>query len=337
MIGNLQNTVSHLVYLKRDIKKLRDEIVTKDLTITSMEKDKENIQQTCNQSIADLRKEHERHIEELTSINDKKLQQIQYDSDTKIAQFTCVIEELRGKIKDLEMKHKEKMNVVVLEYEEKIQRNAVEVTQLQEQLRMQAAKTDANIDAYRKKLEDLEEKLKQNQFKEYLAQSNYPLHSSHSHLEKRVERPYSGQRDYTDATDFNSIPVYPSPKPMNQASNRNFNTPTLEVMHHDSHDSQDATNYNSNPVYSNPKPIRNQIPSRNFSTSKLQIMQHNINNATNYNSIPIQPNRNSKTPTPLQVMHHDNTETQNSSRNEKQGLFKITKKRKLYNEKDFLN
>lgn len=38
MIGNLQETVSQLVYLKRDVKKLKDEIVSKDMTIATMEK-----------------------------------------------------------------------------------------------------------------------------------------------------------------------------------------------------------------------------------------------------------------------------------------------------------
>lgn len=38
MIGNLQDTVSQLVYLKREAKKLKDEIVSKDMTITSIEK-----------------------------------------------------------------------------------------------------------------------------------------------------------------------------------------------------------------------------------------------------------------------------------------------------------
>ncbi|XP_039747053.1 uncharacterized protein LOC120624522 [Pararge aegeria] len=265
MIENLQETVSQLVYLKRDVKKIRDEIVSKDINIASLEKDKENTQHNYNESIAELRKAHEGHIEELISINDRKVEQVRYDSDTKIAQFTCVIEELRSKLKDLEQEHRDKMNVVVLEYEEKIQRSAVEVTHLQEQLRMQTARTDANIDVYRRKLEDLEEKLKQNQFKEYLAHSNYPTQSAHSQFENRVERPYSSRSDYTDTSEFNSIPVRPSPKPIpNQA-----------------------------------------------------------------------PNRNSKTPT-LQVTYQDNR-TQNVRRNEKKGIFNITKKRKLYNEKDFLN
>lgn len=38
MIGNLQETVSQLLYLKRDVKKLKDEISTKDATITILEK-----------------------------------------------------------------------------------------------------------------------------------------------------------------------------------------------------------------------------------------------------------------------------------------------------------
>ncbi|CAH2241273.1 jg3334 [Pararge aegeria aegeria] len=185
--------------------------------------DKENTQHNYNESIAELRKAHEGHIEELISINDRKVEQVRYDSDTKIAQFTCVIEELRSKLKDLEQEHRDK------------------------------------------KLEDLEEKLKQNQFKEYLAHSNYPTQSAHSQFENRVERPYSSRSDYTDTSEFNSIPVRPSPKPIpNQA-----------------------------------------------------------------------PNRNSKTPT-LQVTYQDNR-TQNVRRNEKKGIFNITKKRKLYNEKDFLN
>lgn len=42
------------------------------------------------------------------------------------------------------------MNIVVLEYEEKIQRSAAEVIQLQEQLSVQTARADANIEAYRR-------------------------------------------------------------------------------------------------------------------------------------------------------------------------------------------
>lgn len=38
MIGNLQETVSQLVYLKRDVKKLKDEILLREKTINSFEK-----------------------------------------------------------------------------------------------------------------------------------------------------------------------------------------------------------------------------------------------------------------------------------------------------------
>lgn len=37
MIGNLQETVSQLVYLKRDIKKLKDEIAVKNAAISAAE------------------------------------------------------------------------------------------------------------------------------------------------------------------------------------------------------------------------------------------------------------------------------------------------------------
>lgn len=114
------------------------------------------------------------------------------------------------------------------------------------------------------KLEDLESKLKQSQFKEYLAHSNYPTQSSYSQLENRVERPYSCQRNYSDTRDPNSNPVRPSPgSAVNQTANRNLKTPSLQVI-------------------------------------------------------------------------YDNR-AQNLSGNENKGLFKITKKRKLFNEKDFLN
>ncbi|XP_064071770.1 centrosomal protein of 290 kDa-like [Vanessa tameamea] len=262
MMGNLQETVTQLVYLKRDVKKLKDEIVSKEMTLTSMQKDKDNLQQEHDDIIIDLRKSHEKHIEELVSINDKKLQQVQYDSDTQIAQYTCVIEELREKLKEVEEDHRDKMNLVVLDYEEKLQRSVAEVAQLQEQLSLQTARTDANIDAYRRKLEELEEKLKQSQFKEYLAQS-YP---SQSQYENKVERPYS-----VNANPFNSY----------------------------------STDYNS--ITDSPKP----------SQSRHQIYTK------------------SKAPA-LQVMYSD-TKTSNSTKNDKKGHFNITKKRKLYSEKDFLN
>ncbi|CAH2086297.1 unnamed protein product [Euphydryas editha] len=156
------------------------------------------------------------------------------------------------------------MNTVVLEYEEKIQRSAAEVTQLQEQLSIQTTRAVANIDVYRKKLEDLEEKLKQSQFKEYLAQSNY----SQTQYENRVERPYSVNSPYTD-----SFPA----------------------------------DYNS--ISGSPKPTQ----------SRMQTMYP----------------KSSKAPA-LQVMYHD-SKTTNMPKNDKKGHFNITKKRKLYSEKDFLN
>ncbi|XP_052737829.1 uncharacterized protein LOC112043760 [Bicyclus anynana] len=259
MIGNLQDTVSHLVYLKRDAKRINDELVSKDMTIASMQKDKENMEQACKESLEQIRKTHDSQIEELTVINDKKLQQIQYDSDTKIAELTCVIEELKDKFKEIEEANRDKMNVVVLEYEEKVQRSAVETSQLQEQLRLLAARSDANIEVYRRKIEDLEEKLKQKRFKEYLAQNNYASQSSQSQVENKVERPYSAQSkhgtmetvkvnstpvnymqtvkvnstpvNYMQTVKVNSVPIRSYPKP-NQASSWN-KTPTLQVMHRD--------------------------------------------------------------------------------------------------------
>ena len=38
MIGNLQETVSQLVYLKRDVKKLKEQISLKDTNIADIEK-----------------------------------------------------------------------------------------------------------------------------------------------------------------------------------------------------------------------------------------------------------------------------------------------------------
>ncbi|XP_041977470.1 tropomyosin-2-like [Aricia agestis] len=192
MIGNLQDTVTQLLYLKRDVKKLKEEIGSKDITITSMEKDKENILKQYNHKIDELRSLHENEIEEVKSMHEEKVQQVQNDSETQIAQCNCLIEELRAKMNDMEVEHKEKMNILVLEYEEKVQRSAAQVVHLQEQLEHQASRTDANIDAYRRKLKDLEDKLKQSQFKEYLAQSSYPSY------ENRVERPYSETREYSE-------------------------------------------------------------------------------------------------------------------------------------------
>ncbi|XP_053625973.1 uncharacterized protein LOC128683913 isoform X2 [Plodia interpunctella] len=215
MIGNLQETVSQLVYLKRDVKKLKDELCSKSAVIVSMEKDKENILLKHAENVTVLKEGHEKHIEELTAMNDRKIQQVQYESDTQVAQFSCVIEELRSKIKEIESEHRDK------------------------------------------KLEDLEEKLKQSQFKEYLAQNTYA-----SQYETQVERPYSMDRD---------------PYPID------FET--------------------------NFEPIKSQFnPSVN----------HNKPKSTNT----------------LQVMYYGN-KPPCAKGSDKKGQFNITKKRKLYNEKDF--
>ncbi|KAI5630779.1 lamin Dm0 [Phthorimaea operculella] len=162
----------------------------------------------------------------------------------------------------------------------KSQRRAAEVAQLQEQLQRQAAsartdsniaayrreqlqrqaaRTDSNIDAYRRRLEELEEKLKQSQFKQYLAQSSYPQY------ETQVERPYSVERDFPDCSiDMN--PVLEAPK-------------------------QVAT-----PSYQQNKPLKQ---------NTLQVMYYG-----------------NKAPTP------------STQKNEKKGQFNISKKRKLYSEKD---
>ncbi|CAG4910750.1 unnamed protein product [Colias eurytheme] len=258
MIANLQETVSQLVYLRRDVKKLKEEIISKDSCISSLEKEKNNIIRKHDDALTELHHAQEKRINEIINENEQKVQQLQIDSDTQLAQVTCLVEELRSRISDMETEHRDKMNVVVLEYEEKIQRSASQVAQLQEQLSRQAARTDANIDAYRRKLEDLEEKLKQSQFKKYLAQSTCP-----SQYESVVERPYSVERD-----------VYP-----NTSCTVDFNS-----------------------VTDSPKSY---IPS-----------QKPLKQST------------------LQVMYCDG---KTSKANEKKGHFNITKKRKLYNEKDFLN
>lgn len=38
MMENLQETVTQLVYLKRDVKKIKDEMVSKEMTLASMQK-----------------------------------------------------------------------------------------------------------------------------------------------------------------------------------------------------------------------------------------------------------------------------------------------------------
>ncbi|XP_026758203.2 eukaryotic translation initiation factor 3 subunit A-like [Galleria mellonella] len=261
MIENLQETVSQLVYLKRDIKKLSDEIALKDATITSMEKDKENILLKHNEKLAAIHDVHQKEIEEILSNNEKKIEQVQHECDTQIAQFTCVIEELRCKMKDMEVEHRDKMNVVVLEYEEKIQRGAAQVDQLQEQLARQAARTESSLDVYRQKLEELEEKLKQSQFKQYLAQNPYS-----SQFVSQVERPYSANRD---------------PYPQNLDMDAVFDSQRVTKSH--------------------------------FAISNQ--------------------NKQLKPTSSLQVIYYGNKTPNKKS--EKKGQFNITKKRKLYNEKDF--
>ncbi|KAJ8722586.1 hypothetical protein PYW07_003766 [Mythimna separata] len=264
MIGNLQETVSQLVYLKRDVKKLKEQILIKDTNIADIEKDKENTVQKQNENVMKLRSAYEKQIEELKADSKREILQMQNECDAQVAQFTCVIEELRAKMREMEAEHREKINVVVLEYEEKVQREAARATQLQEELTRETARTDLNIDAYRRRLEELEEKLKQSQFKQFLQSncSNYP-----SQYENHVERPYSANRDYTDYHSVDSDPV--------QDVSSKFPLP----------------------------PSQNKAPK-----------------ATNS----------------LQVIYYDkNDRTPKAKSSEKKGLFTITKKRKLYNDKDF--
>ncbi|XP_035436308.2 tropomyosin-2-like isoform X1 [Spodoptera frugiperda] len=262
MIGNLQETVSQLVYLKREMKKMKEQLSMKESNIADVEKDKENVIQKQNDNIMKLRSAYEKQIEDMKSDNKREIQQIQNECDAQVAQFTCAIEELRAKMREMEAEHREKINVLVLEYEEKIQREAARVVQLQEELARETARTDLNIDAYRRRLEELEEKLKQSQFKQYL-QNSYP-----SQYENHVERPYSANREpYTEYHSIDSDPV------------------------------QD-------------------IPTTKF-------------------AMPSQ----TKAPKPnsLQVIYYDKNvaETPKPKSSEKKGLFHITKKRKLYNDKDF--
>lgn len=82
-------------------------------------------------------------------------------------------------------------------------------------------------------MEDLEEKLKQSQFKEYLAQSAYP---SQNQFENRVERPYSvNTTPYSESFSAEySIP--PSPKPIQRPIANRFDKTTkspLQVTYRD--------------------------------------------------------------------------------------------------------
>lgn len=108
-------------------------------------------------------------------------------------------------------------------------------------------------------MEELEEKLKQNQFKQYL-ENSYP-----SHLESQVERPYSVNREYN-----------------------NYN---LDI---------------------------------NPSQDKAKL------------TVPSQ-NKAPKSTNSLQVIYYDNKidKPSKAKTSDKKGLFHITKKRKLYNDKEF--
>ncbi|XP_059057130.1 golgin subfamily A member 4-like isoform X2 [Achroia grisella] len=269
MIESLQETVSQLVYLKRDIKKLNDEIISKDATITSLEKDIENVLLKQKEKLAAMHEAHQKDIQEMLSNNEKRIQQVQHESDTQVAQFTCAIEELRSKMKDMEVDHRDKISVIVLEYEEKVQRGAAQIAQLQEQLAREATRTESSLGVYRQKLEELEEKLKQNQFKQYLAQNAYSSQYVASQYESQVERPYSANRD-----------------------------PYPQCLELDARiDSQSLT-----------KP--------HFAAVSTQ-------------------NKQTKPTNTLQVMYYGNKTPKTTKNSSNKGHFNITKKRKLYNEKDF--
>ncbi|XP_013180344.1 PREDICTED: uncharacterized protein LOC106126979 [Papilio xuthus] len=258
MIENLQQTVSQLVYLKRDAKRLSDEIISKECTISALEREKEVIIQKQNEVLMEVRMSYEAQIEEVKAENENKIRQIQQVADTEVAQYRCANEELRSELNEAWAEHRDKTNTMVLEYEEKMQRCAAQNAQLQDQLCRQSASHDANIDAYRRKIAELEEKLKQYQFKEYLA-NNAPQHNV------AAERPYSVNRE--TSSDHYSVDL-------------------------------------------------NQI--QGSSTSLPRSMLKNTQRA----------------PNAIQVTYSDvNPVTANS--NENKGQFKISKKRKLYNVKDF--
>ncbi|XP_050667877.1 uncharacterized protein LOC126967453 [Leptidea sinapis] len=224
MIANLQETVSHLAYLKRDVKKLKEEISSKDSAIVIIEREKETIRHKHDEVLSELQKEHDKRLQKLIDENERKVQQIQADSDTHVAQLTNLIEELRSKQKDMEREHRDQINVVVLEYEEKIQRSAAQVVQLQEQLSRESSITNATIHEYHRKLKEVEEKLKQSQFKEYLAQSTCP-----SQYENKVERPYSVEPNSSYSVETSAFGNQTSHMPINKGPAQN----TLQVMYYD--------------------------------------------------------------------------------------------------------
>ncbi|XP_022112632.2 uncharacterized protein LOC110991560 [Pieris rapae] len=188
MIANLQKTVSHLVYLKRDVKKIKDELVSKDSIIDTLEKEIDNVSRKHNEVLIGLRAAHDQEMKDLTQNNDRRAQQVQIDFDTRIAQLTFVAEELRNRIEEIQNDHRERMNAVVLDYEEKFQHQV----RLQERATKEAEASRAHFHAYQRKLEILEEKVKQSQFKEFVAQNIYS-----PERESRVERPYSVETNAT--------------------------------------------------------------------------------------------------------------------------------------------
>ncbi|XP_047512557.1 MAR-binding filament-like protein 1 [Pieris napi] len=188
MIANLQETVSQLVYLKRDVKKMKDELVSKDSILDTLEKEKENVLRKHNEVLIELRAAHDKEMKDLAQDNNRRAREVQIDFDTQIAQMTFVAEELRNRIKQMENEHQEKMNAVVLEDEAKLQRQVG----LRERATKEAEASRAHLHAYRRKLEILEEKVKQSQFKEYLAQNIYT-----PEREGKAERPYSVETNTT--------------------------------------------------------------------------------------------------------------------------------------------
>ncbi|KPJ06194.1 hypothetical protein RR48_14636 [Papilio machaon] len=227
--------------------------------------DKETMIQKQNEVLMELRMSYEAQIEEVKAenenkkiISDLKVRQIQQVADTEVAQYRCANEELRSELNEAWAQHRDKMNTMVLEYEEKMQHSAAQNAQLQDQLCRQSASHDANIDAFRRKIAELEEKLKQYQFKEYLA-NNPPQHNV------AAERPYSVNRK--TSTDH-----YSSDLTQIQGSSKSL--------------------------------PRNILKNQQRATNAIQVMYSDVNSVT-------------------------------ANSNENKAQFKITKKRKLFNVKDF--
>lgn len=75
-------------------------------------------------------------------------------------------------------------------------------------------------------MEDLEEKLKQSQFKQYLAQNTYG-----SQYESMVERPFSAQKDYPDSVDMDPV-LERSLRTPKLTQNKTMKQSTLQVMYY---------------------------------------------------------------------------------------------------------